>query len=99
MSETQDLLEGNGTRPVIGGTVGHSTLVSNKQWIVIQVGLFECRVSNAISCLYNFIFCEFDLHTKISLDCSRHQVSCFVLAASTVVILSWVQRSNENTIK
>ena len=41
MSETQDLLEGNGTRPVIGGPVGHSTLVSNKQWIVIQVGLFE----------------------------------------------------------
>lgn len=42
VSETQDLIEGNGTRPVIGGTVGHSTLVSNKQWIVIQVGLFEC---------------------------------------------------------
>ena len=39
MSETQDLIEGNGTRPVISGTVGHSTLVSNKQWIVIQVGL------------------------------------------------------------
>lgn len=37
MSETQDLIEGNGTRPVIGGPVGHSTLVSNKQWIVIQV--------------------------------------------------------------
>ena len=37
MSETQDLMEGNGTRPVIGGPVGHSTLVSNKQWIVIQV--------------------------------------------------------------
>lgn len=42
VSETQDLLEGNGTRPVIGGPVGHSTLVSNKQWIVIQVSLFEC---------------------------------------------------------
>jgi len=39
VSETQDLIEGNGTRPVISGTVGHSTLVSNKQWIVIQVGL------------------------------------------------------------
>ena len=37
MSETQDLLESTGTRPVIGGPVGHSTLVSNKQWIVIQV--------------------------------------------------------------
>ena len=38
MSETQELLEGNGTRPVIGGPVGHSTLVSNKQWLVLQVG-------------------------------------------------------------
>ena len=37
MSETQDLFESTGTRPVIGGTVGHSTLVSNKQWIVVQV--------------------------------------------------------------
>jgi len=37
VSETQDLIEGNGTRPVISGTVGHSTLVSNKQWIVIQI--------------------------------------------------------------
>ena len=38
VSETQELLEGNGTRPVIGGPVGHSTLVSNKQWLVLQVG-------------------------------------------------------------
>ncbi|XP_078352736.1 guanine nucleotide exchange factor subunit RIC1-like isoform X2 [Oculina patagonica] len=37
VSETQDLIEGNGPRPVIGGPVGHSTLVSNKQWIVIQI--------------------------------------------------------------
>lgn len=36
VSETQELLEGNGTRPVIGGPVGHSTLVSNKQWLVLQ---------------------------------------------------------------
>ena len=38
VSETQELLEGNGIRPVIGGPVGHSTLVSNKQWLVLQVG-------------------------------------------------------------
>ena len=37
MSDTQDLIENTGTTPVIGGLVGHSTLVSNKQWIVIQV--------------------------------------------------------------
>ena len=37
MSDTQDLIENTGTTPVIGGPVGHSTLVSNKQWIVIQV--------------------------------------------------------------
>lgn len=36
VSETQELIESTGNRPVIGG-VGHSTLVSNKQWIVIQV--------------------------------------------------------------
>lgn len=37
VSETQDLIENTGTRPVIGGPVGHSTLVSNKQWFVIQI--------------------------------------------------------------
>ena len=37
VSDTQDLIENTGTTPVIGGPVGHSTLVSNKQWIVIQV--------------------------------------------------------------
>lgn len=48
MSETQDLIEGNGARPVIGGPVGHSTLVSNKQWIVIQVS-HNSRIGNGDS--------------------------------------------------
>ncbi|XP_073227336.1 guanine nucleotide exchange factor subunit RIC1-like isoform X3 [Porites lutea] len=39
VSDTQDLIENTGTTPVIGGPVGHSTLVSNKQWIVIQAPL------------------------------------------------------------
>ena len=42
VSETQDLVESAGTRPVIGGPVGHSTLVSNKKWIVIQVSWLQC---------------------------------------------------------
>lgn len=41
VSETQDLVESTGTRPVIGGPVGHSTLVSNKKWIVIQVSWLQ----------------------------------------------------------
>ena len=37
VSETKGLMDGTGTTPANNGTVGHSTLVSNKQWIVIQV--------------------------------------------------------------
>ncbi|KAK2569545.1 Guanine nucleotide exchange factor subunit RIC1 [Acropora cervicornis] len=37
VSETKGLMDSTGTTPANNGTVGHSTLVSNKQWIVIQV--------------------------------------------------------------
>lgn len=58
VSETQELLEENGTRPVIGGPVGHSTLVSNKQWLVLQVGSsvgalgFKAVLLNLLSFFY-----------------------------------------------
>lgn len=54
MSETQDLFESTGTRPVIGGTVGHSTLVSNKQWIVIQASwLQQQKAGKLCFCFFN----------------------------------------------
>ncbi|XP_029180425.2 guanine nucleotide exchange factor subunit RIC1-like [Acropora millepora] len=37
VSETKGLMDSTGATPANNGSVGHSTLVSNKQWIVIQV--------------------------------------------------------------
>ena len=51
MSETQDLVESTGTRSVIAGPVGQSTLVSNKKWIVIQVSWLH-TVKKITYCTY-----------------------------------------------
>ena len=66
VSETQELLEGNGTRPVIGGPVGHSTLVSNKQWLVLQVG--SSIGSLSLQRFLSFIFFYFALFSLFTLD-------------------------------
>ena len=68
MSETQELLEGNGTRPVIGGPVGHSTLVSNKQWLVLQVGSSIGSLSLQRFLSFIFFICSFlSLHSRLLL--------------------------------